>query len=174
MPLHFSNMNCPSCEILRGMAQHTTAQAKSIREGRGCSSGGRDMCKICWSNGPTEDDFVDLDNNLHFWILDKDTHRTDMVDFMVEFARYVSSGDNHRKLWSHWGVLWSRLSSDPREKFQWTRRPASQADTIAGGQWTFDPTNPGTGTGTGTTSNYWKYLVVISSNSCIMSSISVS
>jgi hypothetical protein len=64
-----------------------------------------------------------------------------MVNFMVEFARYVSSGDDRRKLWSHWGVIWSRSSNAPRGKFGWTRCPASPADIKAGGQWAFDPTN---------------------------------
>jgi hypothetical protein len=134
-------MDCASCGLFRGMTQHTAAQATFIRNGRACSSGGRDVCETCWMNGPTESDLMDLDDNLAFWRLDIDTHRSDMVNFMVEFAQYVSSGDNRRKLWSHWGVIWSRSSNDPREKFGWTWCPASPADIKAGGQWAFDPTN---------------------------------
>jgi hypothetical protein len=84
---------------------------------------------------------VDLDDYLAFWRLDIDTHRSDVVEFMIEFARYVSSGDNRRKLRSHWGAIWSRSFNDPRERFGWTRCPASLADVKAGGQWAFDPTN---------------------------------
>jgi hypothetical protein len=48
-------------------------------------------------NGPTERDLMGLDDYLAFWRLDVDTRRSDMVEFMIEFARYVSSGDNRRK-----------------------------------------------------------------------------
>jgi hypothetical protein len=100
------------------------------------------VCETCWMNGPTaESDLMDLDDNFAFWRLDIDTHRSDMVNFMVEFARYVSSGDNRRKLWSHWGVTWSRSCDDARQRFGWTRYPASLADIKAEDQWAFDPTN---------------------------------
>jgi hypothetical protein len=65
------------CGLYRGMALHTGAQAKSIRNSRGCSSGGRDVCKACWMNGPTESDLMVLDDYLTFWRLDIDTRRTD-------------------------------------------------------------------------------------------------
>jgi hypothetical protein len=68
------------------MAQYTVAQAKSIRMGRGCSSGGRDVCEACWSNGPTESDLLELDDYLTFWRLVIDTHRSDVVEFMIEFV----------------------------------------------------------------------------------------
>jgi hypothetical protein len=99
------------------------------------------VCKICWSNGPTEQDVIEIEGNLHLWILDKDTYGTDLTDFMVEFSRYVSSGDDHWKAWGHFGMLRAWLSSDPRGRFAWARHPASPRDTIAGGQWTFGPTN---------------------------------
>jgi hypothetical protein len=98
-------MECPVCGLYRGMAQYAVARAKSIRMGRGCSSGGRDVRETCWSNGPTESDFVDLDDYLAFWRLDIDTRRSDMVKFMIEFIQYVCSGDNHLKLRSHWGAV---------------------------------------------------------------------
>jgi hypothetical protein len=133
-------MECPVCGLYRGMAQYTVAQAKSIRTGRGCSSGGREVCKDCWSSGPTESDIIDLDDYLAFWRLDVDTHRSDVVEFMIEFVQYVRSGDNRLKLRSHWGAIRSWQSDDPREGFGWTRRPASPTDVIAGGLG-FDPTN---------------------------------
>jgi hypothetical protein len=98
-------MQCPVCEQYRTMTQYAVAQAKSIRMGRGCSSGGRDVCKECWSKGPTESDLVDLEDYLTFWRLDVDTNRSEMIKFMIKFVRYVRSGENHLKLWGRWGAL---------------------------------------------------------------------
>jgi hypothetical protein len=99
------------------------------------------MCKDCWSRGPTESDLVDLEDFLTFWRLDVDINGSEMIKFVIEFVQYVRSGDNHLKLWGHWGALRSWGTNDPRERFGWTRHPASPADVAAGGQWAFDPTN---------------------------------
>jgi hypothetical protein len=96
------------------------------------------MCEDCWSRGPTESDLIDLEDYLTFWRLDV---RSDVIKFMIEFVQYVRSGDNHLKLRSHWGALRSWKTNDPRERFGWTRHPASPADVAAGGQWASDPTN---------------------------------
>jgi hypothetical protein len=41
------------------------------------------VCKICVSNGPTEEeDVIELEGNLHLWVLDKDTYGTDVTDFV--------------------------------------------------------------------------------------------
>jgi hypothetical protein len=117
------------------------AQARTIRAGRGTSSGGRDVCKECWSDGPTERDIAETEENLWLWHFDKDLHGTENADFMVEFTRYVSSGENRRKAWSHHGMLHAWSLADPRSRLTWTRHPASPRDIAAGGQWTFDPTN---------------------------------
>jgi hypothetical protein len=79
--------------------------------------------------------------NLWLRFFDRDLHGTEMTDFMVEFTRYVSSGENHRKIWSHHSILYAWSANDPRTRFTWTRHPASPRDTAAEGQWTFDPTN---------------------------------
>jgi hypothetical protein len=134
-------MECQSRGHYRGLGRYTLAQAKSIRAGRGPSSGGRDMCRECWSNGPTESDITDAEENLWLWYFDEDLRGTEMTDFVVEFARCVSSGENHRKAWGHRGVLHAWLPNDPRSRLTWTRRPALPRDIAAGGQWTFDPTN---------------------------------
>jgi hypothetical protein len=139
MPLHFSNVECPTCGYHRGLLQYTVAQAKSIRAGRGCSSGGRDMCKACWSSGPTEADIIEVGGNLFLWFYDEDLHGAELSHFIVEFARYVNSGDNRRKAWSHHGMLVAWSSNDPRARLTRTRHPASPRATAAGGRWTFDP-----------------------------------
>jgi hypothetical protein len=46
-------------------------------------------------NGPTESDLRDLDDNLAFLRFDIDTRRSDVVNFMVEFAR---SGSSQRQM----------------------------------------------------------------------------
>jgi hypothetical protein len=134
-------MECPTCGYHRGYGRYTLAQARSIRAGRGTSSGGRDMCEDCWSSGPTEADVAEVEENLFLWFFGRDLHGTEMTDFMVVFARHVSSGENHRQIWSHHGMLYAWAANDPRTRFTWTRHPASPRDTAAGGQWTFDPTN---------------------------------
>jgi hypothetical protein len=44
------------------------------------------VCEACWSNGPTESDLLELDDYLTFWRLVIDTHRSDVVEFMIEFV----------------------------------------------------------------------------------------
>jgi hypothetical protein len=80
-------MQCPVCEQYRSMTQYTVAQAKAIRNGHGCSSGGRDVRKECWSKGPTKSDIIDLDDYLAFWRLDVDNNRSEMIKFMIEFVQ---------------------------------------------------------------------------------------
>jgi hypothetical protein len=55
-------MQCPICKQQRSLNHFTAAQAKAIRNGHGCSSGGRDVCKEWWSMGPTCSDFVGIYN----------------------------------------------------------------------------------------------------------------
>jgi hypothetical protein len=52
------------------------------------------MRKECWSKGPTQSDFIDLDDYLAFWKLDVDTNKSQMIEFTIEFARYVRSDGN--------------------------------------------------------------------------------
>jgi hypothetical protein len=94
-------MQCPICERQRSLNQFTAVQAKAIRTGHGCSSGGRDVCKGCWSKGPTRSDFIELDDYLGFWKLDVDTNKSQMIEFLVEFVLCVRSDGNRLKLWSH-------------------------------------------------------------------------
>jgi hypothetical protein len=73
-----------------------------------------------------------------FWHLDKGELGHGKSEFMVDFIRFVG---NHRNAWSHHGMLHAWSISDPRGRLTWTRHPPSPKDLLAGGQWTFDPTN---------------------------------
>jgi hypothetical protein len=79
-------MDCQQCGRFANMVGWTRAQANSIRAGHGTSSGGRDMCKSCWSDGPTERDVAELEEKMWLLYFDEDLLGDRNAEFMVEFA----------------------------------------------------------------------------------------
>ena len=121
-------MFCQQCSRFQTHLLWTDSQWEQKRS----DVGGRNECRLCWSNGPRDADFQEVrDRARELHELSHQNLTLKFQDFMVAFLQSMPSVT--RKHWSHLGVLPVRCPTDFRTK-RWRN--------------TFDPGN-------------WIYFIVI-------------
>ena len=101
-------MRCPLCRRLQDRAEWTKAQWRQ----QSPAIGGRNHCKACHQDGPSQEDWCEVRTQLEYVRSLQDYHeRTGFYwsAYLADFLRTISCS---RKAWSHKGVLKVRCETD--------------------------------------------------------------
>ena len=103
-------MICPACSQSRRKRDWTTAQQAQKKP----NVGGRNECKICWKQGPTSEDWKEVNRRFAFVCgFERQNFDLRYQAFMISFLTMIGAS---RKEWSYKGVLPVRVPSDPSTK----------------------------------------------------------